>query len=119
MNVFPWGMESTQPFFGAEVGAETLSNFATINNYVYNQETGWGPDLGANVGMVFPLDDVNTFFLETGLRCRYSFSTRYVRTGETSSNGTSGGSGDTEFVEHLLPKAWSIGLWTEIIWGAD
>lgn len=48
--------------------------------------------------------------LETVLCCSYSFSTRYVRTGKASSNDTSGGSGNTEFMEHFCTNSLDSGF---------
>ena len=118
VSIYPWRDMGLSPFFGAEIGAEVVSNFVK-NAYSDRQEdVGWGPDYGVISGMSLPLDDVEEFFLKIGMRLRYSNSTRYVLAGESNVAQNAAGSGYiAASPEHIFSNTWTVGLWVELVWG--
>lgn len=117
VSVYPWMDKGPTPFFGAEIGAEVVSSFVQ-NAYADRQEdVGWGPDYGIISGISFPLDDVEEFFLKTGIRLRYSNSTRYVLAGESNMAQNAYSGYITTSPEHVFANTWTLGLWVELVWG--
>jgi hypothetical protein len=118
VSIYPWRDQGPAAFFGAEIGAEVVSSFVHNDLSDRQEEVGWGPDYGIVSGMSLPLDDVEEFFLKIGMRVRYSNSMRYVLAGESNVAQNAAGSGDSSTgSDHLLPNAWTVGLWVELVWG--
>jgi hypothetical protein len=118
LSIYPWLDIGPAPFFGAEIGAEDVSNFVQNIHDDRQEDVGWGPDYGVLSGVSFPLDDVEEFFLKIGIKLRYSNSTRYVLAGSMNVSQNASGSGYvTSSTEHVFPNTWTVGLWVELVWG--
>jgi hypothetical protein len=118
VSFYPWLDRGVNPFFGAEIGAEDVSNFLKNASSDREQDVGWGPDFGILSGVSIPLDDVEEFFLKIGMRARYSNTARYVIAGESNLTQNAADSGYfTTSPEHIFANTWTLGLWVELVWG--